>query len=101
MAASFLLVIALEDMKVSGAGNDQPRRPEDELPIDINYAKFADWLTDRQKIKGDWRNALRLIQQKVGQSWPEKEYGIVWWFSRLRSYSLAFHCTPDMHRQSL
>eukprot|EP00281_Chroomonas_sp_CCMP1168_P027564 CAMPEP_0206243400 /NCGR_PEP_ID=MMETSP0047_2-20121206/17587_1 /ASSEMBLY_ACC=CAM_ASM_000192 /TAXON_ID=195065 /ORGANISM="Chroomonas mesostigmatica_cf, Strain CCMP1168" /LENGTH=268 /DNA_ID=CAMNT_0053668517 /DNA_START=25 /DNA_END=828 /DNA_ORIENTATION=+ len=52
-------------MKVKGEGNDQPRKPEDELPIDINYAKFETWLSDRQKIKPTWRNSLRLIQQKV------------------------------------
>lgn len=52
-------------MQVKGQGNDQARDPKDELPIDINYTKFADWLSDRQKIKADWRNMLRLIQQKV------------------------------------
>jgi hypothetical protein len=26
-------------MKVTGDGNSKPLRPEDELPIDINYAK--------------------------------------------------------------
>jgi len=52
-------------MKVSGEGNDQPRRPEDELPIDINYAKLYDWLSDRQKVKADWRTKLQIIRQKV------------------------------------
>jgi len=35
---------------------------EEELPIDINFTKMEDWLSERQKIKGDWRNVLRKIQ---------------------------------------
>lgn len=52
-------------MKVSGEGNDKPLKPEEELPIDINYAKLHDWLSDRQKVKADWRTKLQLIRQKV------------------------------------
>lgn len=39
--------------------------PEDELPIDINFSKMEDWLSERQKIKSDWRNSLRKIQEKL------------------------------------
>ena len=39
--------------------------PEDELPIDINFTKMEDWLSERQKIKSDWRNSLRKIQEKL------------------------------------
>ena len=52
-------------MRVSSEGNDKPRPAEEELPIDINYVKFTDWLLDRQKIKPNWRDLLRNIQQKV------------------------------------
>jgi hypothetical protein len=52
-------------MKVASAGNDKPKRPEDELPIDINLTKMEDWLAERQKIKGDWRNVLRRIQEML------------------------------------
>ena len=52
-------------MRVSSEGNDKARAPEDELPIDINYVKFTDWLLDRQKVKPNWRDSLRNIQQKV------------------------------------
>lgn len=52
-------------MKVQGEGNDKPRKPEEELPIDINFTKMEDWLSERQKIKGDWRNGLRKIQEKL------------------------------------
>ena len=55
-------------MRVSSEGNDKPRAPEEELPIDINYVKFTDWLLDRQKIKPNWRDSLRMIQQKVKQT---------------------------------
>eukprot|EP00961_Rhodomonas_salina_P199858 2695258-Rhodomonas_salina.2 len=76
-------------MKTVGDGNDKPRPASEarrtprifaalsctdndfhyqELPIDINYAKLADWLLDRQKIKAEWRNALRHIQDKVGSA---------------------------------
>ncbi|KAJ1485857.1 hypothetical protein T484DRAFT_2391319 [Baffinella frigidus] len=63
-------------MKVTGDGNSKPLSPEEELPIDINYAKFTDWLMDRQKIKHDWRVGLRAIQEKVGtaiENLPDNE----------------------------
>ncbi len=53
------------EMKTVSDGFSKPRPASEELPIDINYAKLADWLLDRQKIKADWRNALRHIQDKV------------------------------------
>ena len=56
---------AADAMKVSGEGLDKPRKPEDELPIDINFSKMEDWLSERQKIRGDWRNVLRKIQEKL------------------------------------
>ncbi len=59
-------------MRVSSEGNDKPRAPEDELPIDINYVKFTDWLLDRQKVKPNWRDSLRNIQQKVRSE-------LTWW----------------------
>jgi hypothetical protein len=57
--------VAADKMRVSSEGNDKARAPEDELPIDINYVKFTDWLLDRQKVKPNWRDSLRNIQQKV------------------------------------
>ena len=52
-------------MKVQGEGNDKARKPEDELPIDINFTKMEDWLSERQKIKKEWRSVLRKIQEKL------------------------------------
>ncbi len=59
------VVVAAIKMRVSSEGNDKPRAPEEELPIDINYVKFTDWLLDRQKVKANWRDSLRNIHQKV------------------------------------
>ncbi|KAK9867010.1 hypothetical protein WJX84_000769 [Apatococcus fuscideae] len=37
----------------------------DGLPVDINYAKIADWLVDRRKLAGDWRKRLQAVQSSA------------------------------------
>ncbi|GLC43473.1 hypothetical protein PLESTM_001477200 [Pleodorina starrii] len=46
-------------------------RPEASLPLDINYAKLAEWLVTRQKIPKDWHKRLQVIQAKATEALKE------------------------------
>ncbi|GIM06415.1 hypothetical protein Vretimale_10743 [Volvox reticuliferus] len=46
-------------------------RPEASLPLDINYAKLAEWLVTRQKIPKDWHKRLQVIQAKAAEALKE------------------------------
>ncbi|GIL55532.1 hypothetical protein Vafri_11095 [Volvox africanus] len=43
-------------------------RPDASLPLDINYAKLAEWLVTRQKIPKDWHKRLQVIQAKAAEA---------------------------------
>ncbi|CAI5506355.1 unnamed protein product [Closterium sp. Naga37s-1] len=38
---------------------------EHQLPIDIAYNKFADWLVDRKRVPANWRQRVAAIQQRI------------------------------------
>ncbi|EFJ50509.1 hypothetical protein VOLCADRAFT_80276 [Volvox carteri f. nagariensis] len=46
-------------------------RPEASLPLDINYAKLAEWLVTRQKIPKDWHKRLQVIHAKAAEALKE------------------------------
>ncbi|PNH04719.1 CDK5RAP3-like protein [Tetrabaena socialis] len=46
-------------------------RPEGTLPLDINYAKLAEWLVTRQKIPRDWHKRHQVIQAKAAEALKE------------------------------
>ena len=50
--------------KKVGEGYGKPKADE-ELPIDINYAKLAEWLISRKKLVADWRKRLPVIQAQA------------------------------------
>ncbi|KAI8112506.1 hypothetical protein M9434_003829 [Picochlorum sp. BPE23] len=50
--------------KLVGEGFDKPDG-EQELPIDINYAKLVEWVVDRKVVPQDWKSKLEIIQKKA------------------------------------
>jgi hypothetical protein len=57
-----------------GSGNS---RPDGELPIDINYAKLAEWLVSRKKMVSDWHKRLAAIQAKITEAAKELPPGLL------------------------
>ncbi|GAQ85552.1 hypothetical protein KFL_002410020 [Klebsormidium nitens] len=47
--------------KLSEAPGSASKQAEQELPIDINYSKLADWLVDRKRVPSDWRKKLSAV----------------------------------------
>ncbi|KAK4413013.1 CDK5RAP3-like protein [Sesamum alatum] len=46
-------------------------RSQDEirsLPIDIAFARLAEWLVDRKRIPGDWRKRMAAVRSKIATS---------------------------------
>lgn len=56
--------MALSVAKKVGEGYGKPKA-EEELPIDINYAKLVEWLISRKKLVADWRKRLPVIQAQA------------------------------------
>jgi hypothetical protein len=52
-------------------------RPDGELPVDINYAKLAEWLVSRKKMAPDWHKRLAAIQAKVAEASKELPPGLL------------------------
>ena len=37
-------------------------RAEQDVPIDVNYAKMSEFLVDRKRVSADWRKRLNALQ---------------------------------------
>eukprot|EP00455_Lapot_gusevi_P052987 TRINITY_DN8175_c0_g1_i9.p1 TRINITY_DN8175_c0_g1~~TRINITY_DN8175_c0_g1_i9.p1 ORF type:complete len:519 (-),score=138.24 TRINITY_DN8175_c0_g1_i9:67-1623(-) len=44
---------------------------ESDLPIDIHYDKFIDWLTSRRKIAAKWQDSVRVMRDKISAALAE------------------------------
>jgi hypothetical protein len=60
------LVSAVADTVARKIGEGYERPDGDSnLPLDVNYAKVAEWLVNRKQVPADWNRKLLAIQAKA------------------------------------
>ena len=62
--ASLVSKVADSVARKIGEGYDRPDG-DSSLPLDVHYAKVAEWLVDRKQVPADWNRKLLAIQAKA------------------------------------
>ncbi|KAL4541420.1 hypothetical protein Ndes2437B_g05784 [Nannochloris sp. 'desiccata'] len=81
--------------KLVGEGYERPNA-ENELPLDVNYAKVSDWLVDRRLVAQDWTRKLHVIQAKAADAVKELPPGFLGQFNGGEDVPIDYYMAKEI-----